>query len=237
MDSTIIMTIITLLITIVLPILGIIIIFRRDRTALKWAVVGALVFFIFQIATRIPALNYLSLQPWYIKNISSNTLMLAVFLAFTAGLFEEGGRYLAFRLVLEDRITWQRGLAFGIGHGGMEAIYLVGLPYVNQLVLYFSNGSSVLGTVPSNTILLAGAERLLAMIMHVGFTMIVLYGVKRKKFIYLLYAILAHGLVNAPTVLISNYIFIYIYLILWTTALLFVTLRLRKPLDKKWGFF
>lgn len=237
MDWTINMTIITLLITMVLPILAIIIIYTRDKTALKWAVVGGFVFFIFQVVTRIPALNYLSLQPWYIKYISSNILLLAVFLAFTAGLFEEGGRYIAFNLVLKDKITWLRGLAFGIGHGGLEAIYLVGLPYLQQLNAQLSNGSSVLATISSNTILLAGVERLLAMVMHIGFTMIVLYGVKRKKPVYLLYAILAHSLVNAPIVLVNNIVFIYVYLTLWTAFLFAITLKLKKSLDKSWGFF
>src|SRR5690554_1191558 len=100
MNLTMASTLISLFITVLLPIALILYIFIKEPETIKWGMMGGLVFFLFQIATRIPLLNYLNLQPWYIRTFSTNTVLLAIFLAVTAGIFEEGGRYLAFRWVL-----------------------------------------------------------------------------------------------------------------------------------------
>ena len=55
----------------------------------------------------------------------------ALFLGFTAGLFEEVGRYLAFTTILKKRLDWKNAVAFGIGHGGIE-IHSAGWFYIYQ---------------------------------------------------------------------------------------------------------
>ena len=55
--------------------------------------------------------------------------------SFTAGLFEETGRLVVMLLLLKAFHRLADGLAFGLGHGGLEAMLLVGLTYVSNLVL------------------------------------------------------------------------------------------------------
>ena len=87
---------------------------------------GAAVFILFQLVTRIPLIQLvLPGMDWYKETIQSNIWTYGLFLGFTAGLFEEVGRYLAFILILKN-LDWKNAVAFGIGHGGIEAILLVG---------------------------------------------------------------------------------------------------------------
>jgi uncharacterized membrane protein YhfC len=46
----------------------------------------------------------------------------AVFLGVSAGIFEEGARYLVMRRWAQDIRSWRKGVLFGAGHGGAEAI-------------------------------------------------------------------------------------------------------------------
>ena len=48
----------------------------------------------------------------------------ALLAGLTAGLCEEGGRYLVLRYWAVDARRWSQGLAFGVGHGGAEALIL-----------------------------------------------------------------------------------------------------------------
>lgn len=236
MNLIMVSTAISLFITIVLPIALILILFIKDFGTIKWAITGGLVFTLFQILTRIPLLNYLNLQPWYIRSISTNTAILALFLAATAGIFEEGGRYIALRWVLRDRMTWLKGIALGIGHGGVEAIYLVGRPLLRMTIQQWSTGNSPLATALPTSILLGGAERLIAMTIHVGLTLMVLYGVKNREVIYFFLAVLFHTLVNLPILLIESQIMIWGYLILWTLIFIYIILKFRRDLKDRWFY-
>ena len=73
----------------------------------------------------------------------------ALLLGLSAGLFEETARWAAYRFSIPDARRWREALAFGAGHGGVEAI-LVGvfaLYNVLQLVALRAEGAaSLLGT-------------------------------------------------------------------------------------------
>lgn len=59
----------------------------------------------------------------------------------------------------------------------------------------------IFSSTSSMMVLYGGIERISAVIMHVGFTMLVLYGInKGRKALYLLWAILAHGVVDTTVV-------------------------------------
>jgi uncharacterized membrane protein YhfC len=48
----------------------------------------------------------------------------AVFLGLSAGIFEESARYLILRWWAKEARSWPKGIIFGAGHGGAEAIIL-----------------------------------------------------------------------------------------------------------------
>ncbi|MGC8873695.1 MAG: YhfC family intramembrane metalloprotease [Chloroflexia bacterium] len=90
---------------------------------------GALVFFVFQILTRVPAMQLLQRGLKDVLAASPRALFAWIaFAALTAGLFEEGGRYLGFRILWkkDEAKGWPQALMYGAGHGGLESMLLVG---------------------------------------------------------------------------------------------------------------
>lgn len=214
--------VITLAVVFLFPIILAVVFYRRHKFTWLAVLVGALVFLIFQLLTRIPLLSVLGQMPWY-QQMAQNIFLVALFLSFTAGLFEEVGRWLAFRFVLKGRWQTKNGVAYGIGHGGFEAIALTGLSFINNLVISLMiNGgqfdtaiapmagpmaetirSQLVGT-PSYLFLVGGLERVLAIILHIALSLVVLNAVRLGKPLYLLYAILIHTAANLGAVLLAQ---------------------------------
>lgn len=90
------------------------------------------------------------------------------YLWFTAALFEVIGRYAVAKLMRKN-LTFQRGIAAGIGHGGIEAITVVGA--VKDSLLHMHSGM----------FLLAGYERILTMMLQVALSLIVCYYVSKGE--------------------------------------------------------
>ncbi|MGB7604470.1 MAG: YhfC family glutamic-type intramembrane protease [Lutisporaceae bacterium] len=234
--SMVFMTI-SMLISILMPIALAIYFYKKKKISLLAVLIGAIVFVVSQLLLRIPMLTFLGTQEWY-KAMSLNIAFLAVFLGLTAGLFEEVARYIAMKYFMKNRLSWKNGLAFGIGHGGIEAIILVGMTILSNLILSFMINAGVfeatigaqlapeavdqlksaLVNAPSLSFLIAGYERIMAMIIQIALSIIVLYSVKLKKPIYLLYAILLHGVIDSPLVILMGMKVNYWVMELYVTA-------------------
>lgn len=148
---------------------------------------GALCFLFTQILTRVPLLGWLQKQPRAMLWAMSYPLLSGVIIAMTAGIFEESGRFAFKALALKPaRSPFWEPVVFGLGHGLCEVVWMI---------------LSVWGTVSilgPNQLILPLIERLLAVIMHVGFSVIIWNGFQLdRRLRYLLLAILAHGLVDA----------------------------------------
>jgi len=184
--------------------------------------VGAAVFVVFQLIIRIPLLQALSAMPWY-KDMVQMPWLYGIFLGLTAGLFEEGGRYLGYRTLLRNRSRWIDGFAFGVGHGGIEAITVVGLTNISNLVLALSINSgqfdqlaaqlpadlagqivSQLAAIQPLEAYLAGIERIFAFIIQIALSLLVLIAVRERKLWIAGLAVLAHTLVDAPMVILPQ---------------------------------
>lgn len=178
---------------------------------------GVLIFTIFQLATRIPAV--LVLQSTVLAPLlrTSKTFLWTwlVILALTAGLFEEVGRYVGYRLFMRrEEKTWNKAVMYGIGHGGVEAVLLVGLPALFSIVnlIFYSlvnlnnlppathalvvKQMSQINAQPVWTSLLGGWERLWTMPIHIGQSVIVLQVFRRHNISWLFLAIGLHTLLD-----------------------------------------
>jgi uncharacterized membrane protein YhfC len=179
---------------------------------------GVLVFLLFQGVTRIPAMLYLQTRPAVVQTLQE-PLWAWLFLlvaAATAGLFEEGGRWLAFRFVVPPAERhWRTALMLGAGHGGLESI-AVGLLALAGLVGYL-----VVALLPAESFgaaapqieearkqlaqmrgwepLLGGWERLGALAIQVALAVLVLQAFVRGRR-WWWYALAAHTLVDITTV-------------------------------------
>lgn len=196
------------------PLLLAIFLWRRFQCRWRIWLIGVAVFFIFQMLTRLPIV-------WAIQSAASFQALLQqpvylwtnlLVLSFTAGLFEEGGRALAFRFVIspEDR-NWKMAVMFGAGHGGLEAFgvgVLVFLSLITYLVVLFLPAGTwgvpqqsieltkeTFATMPGWEPLLGAWERLGALLIQLALSVMVLQAFLRSK-IWWWCALLSHTLVN-----------------------------------------
>ena len=242
--SSIISMCVTLFIIFVVPVIVCIIFAVKKKFHIVPLLVGMAVFFLFQMASRIPLLSMLSEQSWFTNFRILHGVLYALVLALSAGVFEEVGRYLAFKVVLKKHLSYENGIIYGIGHGWFEAMCIVGLTYINNLIysLMINNGTlpqnlmetlKPLITMPSYMFLMAGFERAMTMTCHVMFSLIVLYGVMKKKDAkYLLYAVLAHAALDFPVGLTQNTVIITIILILYTVAAIIAIIKSKGAFKK-----
>lgn len=102
-----------------------------------------------------------------------------------AGLFEQTGRFLAFRYTIKGKTAWKDGLAYGIGHGGIESILIGVFAALSQEKVYLVANPAVFA--------LPGIERVMALATQIALSLLVLYGIKTGKIRYLFFAILGHA--------------------------------------------
>jgi uncharacterized membrane protein YhfC len=152
-------------------------------------------------------------------------LFSAVFLGLSAGLFEELIRYAGLRWWAKDARSWAKGLLFGSGWGGIEAIifYVVvlSLNYIifaalrsqdlsNQLspeqMAPLQQGMNLFWSVSWYDSLLGAVERIFVLPIQISLTILVLQVFTRGQSRWLWFAIAWHTLLDAFVVIsISNW--------------------------------
>lgn len=227
---------VTAVLCLLLPAIVFIFFKKKEGIGFKPVLTGMVVFFVFaQILEQMLHAAVIG------SNLILNPILFSVYGALAAGVFEETGRFIAFKTILKNNHDWKDGIAYGIGHGGIEAV-LIGVTILG-IGIMMKNGAfdTALGQHVSaqtkelllqsaaNSSLLDITERIFAFGMHMALSMIVLYAVKYRKNIYFFIAILLHALIDFPAGLyqakiISNmYVVECMLLALFTAALIFVS--------------
>ncbi|MDO5535110.1 MAG: YhfC family glutamic-type intramembrane protease [Propionibacteriaceae bacterium] len=179
--------------------------------------VGVLSFVISQVLTRLPLMSLVVPQlpePW------PGLLLSGPAASFSAALFEETGRLLLMLWLMKAFHRWIDGVSFGLGHGGIEAVLLVGTASVNNMVIAgiinAGGWDTVAATLPPEAaeqlhsalvdaspwvFLLGGIERLAAITLHIACSLLVLAGIVHgRAFAAWLAAVLLHGFFNLVAV-------------------------------------
>lgn len=184
------------------PVGGMLILLGRKKGIGKAFLLGMLAFAVSQLGIRIPVLQLLLPRYAWFHVLQLYPWAYGLFLGLTAGLFEEGARWIAIRFFLKDRTDLEHGLAFGLGHGGVEAMILVGLNLIAGLALILA-GQGALFPATAKTVLISGLERLYAMAFHVGASLLVMRGVRKKRTAgYLAAAVVLHTVMDAAIVIL-----------------------------------
>lgn len=208
------MYIISFLGMIFLPIIAWIYFSRNFRLSWKLVLAGGLTFIASQIL-HIPLVA--ALGSFFAK---STLLVNAVVLGLLAGIFEETARYILYKFILKNSRTWKEGILVGLGHGGTEALILGVLTATAfaTMIAYRSIDLSTVPSIPADQVELATqqvaaywstppylaimgfVERIFAMCLHVGLSVMVLYAIAYKKPVWFWMALLWHALVDAVAV-------------------------------------
>lgn len=167
--------------------------FATVRKGVVWFLLGGLCFTISQPLLRLPLLDYLQQSGDFLLTATLYPMMTGVGIAFSAGVFEEGFRFIFKSTLLRSpACPFSQPLLFGLGHGVTEAAIVL-IP-----ALLAGRGIPLLGV--------ALLERALAIGLHIHLTVLVWNGVVRnKKVRYLLAAIAIHGTVNAAIPLFASH--------------------------------
>lgn len=152
--------------------------------------------------------------------INGSTIAYVLYGTVMAGVFEECGRYIVLRYVMKKNRTRENAVMYGIGHGGIEilAVLLPSMILYLVIAVMFRSGDveSALRTLKITEETAASAlpsvqaaaafnyglmalnviERLFAMLLHIGLTVIVYYGVVNSKKGCLPAAVLLHMLMD-----------------------------------------
>ena len=188
---------------------------RNDK--FTTVLVGAATWFLFAIILEtIPKAVLFNPATSIGKTVIGNTFLYVLFGTLLAGVFEEVGRYVAFKTVLKKRTNKETGISHGIGHGGFEAMFiLVSMGIQNLTYAAMINGgtfdvlvnqgnlseadiatlNAIPGQLASWSLLMTVIwilERVFAMLLHVGMSILVFNAVKQKKISLLFLAIVLH---------------------------------------------
>ena len=207
--ATLVNVIITLFVCLILPVIIYIVYGVRNKGEGVWTawLLGAAGFFVFQIIIRTPILSIVSILPGFMDFVTAHYVLYCFILAFTAALFEVAGRYIVAKILCKSQVglTCKKSFAAGLGHGSIEAIIIVGMTYVNNLIYIIMINSGAFDGIVEQTaalgvdtaqltaikdglistnptiFLLAGYERILTVILHIALSMLVCYFVSRKR--------------------------------------------------------
>ena len=199
---------------IVVPIILWIYFTRKFSLSWKLVLAGGLTF----IASQVLHVPLVVAMGSFLQSMS--LLVNAVILGLLAGIFEETARYVLFRFILRKTRSWKEGILVGLGHGGTEALILgilAALAFVN-MIIYRNIDLSTIPSIPADQLELAKQqvaaywsapwymalmgfiERIFAICLHVGLSVMVLYAIAYGKPIWFWLALLWHALVDAVAV-------------------------------------
>lgn len=193
--------------------------YARKKYKINFAVLGlgAVAFFASsQVLEKIVHLLVLHPQKdGTVPLMSENPLLYVIYGISMAAIFEETARLIFFKWLEKKRtLEDSDALAYGLGHGGLELIYIGIASLLNLFILFSaveSQNPAIMQLLPESTlatinnlaawqIYLLGLERILALLLQVGLTFWVYQAVRQKKWIYLVAAYGLHALFDlAPS--------------------------------------
>ena len=226
--ANVISIIIVMILAIAIPVMTFIILRKKLNGKTKSFFVGCGVFLVFALI-----LEQVFKLPFYLNEaclnfFNKNLLISSLFGALLAGLFEEFGRFTAFKTILKKDLNDDfQSFMYGAGHAGMEIIAILFVSMVSNLYYSILINSGNINTLLSNSggatahaILLIKShlintkfyvfylsifERLFAFISHISFSVIVWFACKNKKdWFYLPIAIFLHAGLDFVSVILSS---------------------------------
>lgn len=164
---------ITMIISIGFPVFLVIFWKKKSKSALSPFFIGMAVFAV--VVLVIEALFHQLILAVTGTAITGNLYASVLYGGLAAGVFEESGRLFAMKVFMKRKQSSVNAVMYGIGHGGGEAILLIGVTYiVNIIFVILINsgamgsilssiaGSSLLNSIPASGMQDSGAGKVLA---------------------------------------------------------------------------
>ena len=251
--------IITVILMIVIPV-GSFIWWRikhKHQTNISYLIVGAIGFIVSARILELGVHYFCVLADNPVSRfINGSTVAYVFYGTIMAGVFEECGRHIVLKYIMKKNRTRDNAILYGIGHGGIEILAVVLPTMITYLViaLLFSGGdienalsalkiteetaSAALPSVQAAAafdypmMAMNVAERLFTMLVHIGLTVIVYYGVINDKKGCLFAAILLHMLVDTFAALYQRSVIpmwsVEVWIAVWTAVIVCIAVKLYR---------
>ena len=193
--------------------------------------------------------------------LNSSTVAYVLYGTVTAGVFEECGRYLVLKYGMKKNRTRENAVLYGIGHGGIEVLAVILPTMITYLAIaiLFSKGSAedamnalkitedtAAAALPSvqaaaafdyGMMAMNVVERLFAMLLHIGLTVVVFYGIRNARKGFLPLAILLHMLMDLFPALYQRGAVplwsVELWAAAWTAVAVFTAVRLYRSMQEQ----
>ena len=249
--------IITVILMIAIPVISFIYWRKRHKqqTKISWLIAGAVGFFVSARVLELGIHYFCIIADNPVSRfINGNATAFVLYGITMAGVFEECGRYVILKYVMKKNRTCENAVLYGIGHGGIEilAVILPAMITYLAVAVMLSRGDTetALRTLNITEETAAAAlpsvqaaaafdygmmamnviERLLALLLHIGLTVIVFYGVVNARKIYLPMAILLHMLMDMFPALYQRGLVplwaVEVWAAVWTVVVVFIAVKL-----------
>ena len=232
---------------------------HKEKTNISWLIAGAAGFLVSARVLELGVHYFCIIADNPVSLfINGNTAAFVLYGIIMAGVFEECGRYIVLKTLMKKNRTRENAVLYGIGHGGIEilAVLLPGMITGLAVAVLFSRGDveNALRTLNITEETAAAAlpsvqaaasfdyammamnvmERLLAMFVHIGLTVIVYYGVVNSKKICLPMAIVLHMLADTFPALYQRSVLplwaVEIWGAFWAGVIVFIAVKLYRKM-------
>ncbi len=185
---------------------------KKKKERFTTVLVGAATFLLFAVILEKPlqavliAPTQMGLADTGISQfLNARPVLWAFIVGLFPGVFEETGRLVAYKTVLKKRKNRETSISHGIGHGGFEVIFLMGVTYATYIAYAVMINTGTFGTVVDQVmaqapdqadslmtiasgiasfsfanLALSIVERVFAVLFHIGASIIVFYACKDK---------------------------------------------------------
>lgn len=205
----------------VMPVVFVLVWKMRHRKSIIPSLVGVVIFVTFgMILKSVPNMLFTAIESPVSEFINNNPWVFALYAGLAAGIFEETGRFVAFKFFLAKHDYRESAIAYGLGHGGVECMIVLGfsqlqsfmyaqlinagkmeeiyesLPSEDAVDVFKNLVESILHITVSECVW-AGIERLSAIIIQVSLSIVVYKAVRIAGYKhYLVIAIVLHTFID-----------------------------------------
>lgn len=203
---------------------------KKYKAKLSSFFIGALTFIIFAMVLE-QLLHSAVISVFGLETMTGNIFVYALYGAFAAALFEETGRFLAMKFCMAKTLSKENAFMYGVGHGCIEAVLIVGITYLSNILNSFAINSglieiqlgaldeslrqqtisqlSALWTTAPSLFYFAGIERMSAIALQLGMTFVMYQGVKSGKIKNVITAYAIHFIADFITAIVASFLPIF----------------------------
>jgi uncharacterized membrane protein YhfC len=216
--------IVSIVLSVVWPVAIFIICRARMTLATRNVLVGAAVFLVFsQVLEKALHVYLLKTNPATATWLHAHGIAFALYGCLAAGVFEETGRYLGMRYLVRPTGNPGTAVAYGIGHGGVEAVLIGGIGTAQTFLFATLLNAGRLDTTLAAamtpdalahlrtalehlslvTVAAGAVERLIALLIQIALSLLVWRAVERRHLGLLALSVALHALVDFPAGLVQ----------------------------------